>query len=50
MNSYISAGLDHGITVESHLSMSCDLYHYVGGVGIHALLSEVYGLILSDFH
>lgn len=49
MNSYVSAGFDHGITVERHMSMSCDL-HYVGRVGIHALLSEVYGLILSEFH
>lgn len=37
-----------GLQVESHLSVSCDL-HYVGSVGIHALLSEVYGLILSEF-
>lgn len=34
--------------VENHLSMSCDL-HCVGSVGVHALLSEVCGLILSEF-
>lgn len=37
-----------GLQVESHSSVGCDL-HYVGGEGIYALLSEVCGLILSEF-